>query len=576
MVRSGAIPCALAMVAALAAAAQTLPGPEGASRQSSETPTVRTTSDLVILDVVVRDKSGAPVTGLTKSDFEVLEDHQKQTILNFDEHMAPAAQSQGSLPALPIGVYTNSPLYGAASRSVILIDALNTASSDLNYARKALLDHLDGVPRGTEIAVFALGEDLRMVQGFTSDLELIRRALGSGPASAPRPLRAAGIPSAPAGSPSNDRLTQADASTRGYLERPRVETTLDAFKELALYLGAVPGRKSLIWLSATFPMPFGDPHAADQTVFQSDLHVVNAMLARARVAVYPVDPRGLMTLPSSGFSSPENNAGLQAAAVTALSDDMATPNRWWQQHSTMLVTADDTGGRAFFNSNAVGEAVAAAIADGSDYYTLTWVPPKSGDGVFHQIEVRTEERAYTLAYRHGYSAASPQPSHHGRDKSPAALAPINAALIHGAPQLTAAIFQVRATAAPAAQAASGHSRPAKKNGESTLLLEYSIDPHFFQLLPGSGGARKAELEIAQAAYALDGRRLANTDIGLEATFSEKQLEEAMRQGMRVHQEISVPADASFLRVAVRDATSGRIGTLEFALANGPGEAPKPH
>lgn len=114
--------------------------------------------------------------------------------------------------------------------------------------------------------------------------------------------------------------------------------------------------------------------------------------------------------------------------------------------------------------------------------------------------------------------------------------------------------------------AAGHAE-AKNKRESRFRLEYSIDPLRIQLLPAPRGARKAELEIAQSAYALDGRRVASTDLGLAVLLSPQEMAEVAKDDIRVLQEIRAPESACFLRLAVRDATSGRIRPLEIALPN---------
>lgn len=565
------IPGALAMSVLLISLTPIMAAPAKSSASSQDLPAYRSNSNLVLLDVVVRDKLGRPVAGLKQSDFEVFEDRQKQSVVNFDEHISAGDVRTSGVPPLPADVYSNSEGYNAAGpRAVILIDALNSRNADLAYAREGILGHLDSLPAQTSIAIFALGTELRLVQGFTTDRELIGKRLGLHSSSSPSSLQpGVALVTSQEGTGPAGNLTGRGALDSQAVALPlriRIETTLDALEELALYLGAIPGRKSLIWLSDAFPIVVGAPQGGDLTDFADRVQDIDERLTRARVAIYPVDPRGLMTMPSTGFSKPQDLiGGLQGAVILAYKDDRDTPMQWWDEHSAMLRIADETGGHASFDTNAVGEAVTAAIADGADYYTLTYVPPKRpGTSVLRHIEVRVKGDSSSLAYRHSYFTSNPRPARNAPGKAPT---PITAALLHGAPLATEVTFNVQARlAADQDRGAAGHAETKNKR-ESRFRLEYSIDPLRIQLLPAPRGARKAELEIAQSAYALDGRRVASTDLGLEVLLSPQEMAEAAKDDIRVLQEIGAPESACFLRLAVRDATSGRIGSLEIALPN---------
>jgi hypothetical protein len=100
------------------------------------------------------------------------------------------------------------------------------------------------------------------------------------------------------------------------------------------------------------------------------------------------------------------------------------------------------------------------------------------------------------------------------------------------------------------------------------MVDYSIDPHHLALKELPDGRRQAELEIAQAVYDPDGTRVNYSDAGLEVNLTAQQLARAMQLGIPIHQEVDVPAGQVSLRMGVRDAASGRIGTLEVAAGTG--------
>ncbi len=78
--------------------------------------------------------------------------------------------------------------------------------------------------------------------------------------------------------------------------------------------------------------------------------------------------------------------------------------------------AEQTGGRAFLNTNGLAQAVASAINDGSNFYTITYSPADTRfDGAFRKVDLKLQGpragQGLTLAYRHGYFAIDPAAPH---------------------------------------------------------------------------------------------------------------------------------------------------------------------
>ena len=104
-----------------------------AAGNKNQIPTLKARVRLVVVDVVVTNSKGEAVSGLKKEDFEVSEDGAPQTVSVFEEHRG-ASPTQTKLPPMPQGVDTNFPLTPTAdSVNIILLDALNTPSSDQSY-----------------------------------------------------------------------------------------------------------------------------------------------------------------------------------------------------------------------------------------------------------------------------------------------------------------------------------------------------------------------------------------------------------------------------------------------------------
>lgn len=590
----------LAPLAVWMAAGQA-PGIPAQLPASGPIPTFQANANLVLVDVVVRDH-GHPVLGLQQSDFEVLQDGKPQAITVFEEHKATDVQESPKPPALPPHVYSDFPQDRITSAAnVLLLDALNTPQNDQTFARAQMLQYLRTLPAGTQIAVFTLASRLRMVSGFTTDVASVEEALNpknnpaqpsillpsSSDVAAEKQIGesiSGGIPEGDAIPEMDHEVSDFQRDRQAFQHDQRMDITLAAFSQLARYLSAIPGRKNLIWvsggLSGALDPDLSRMSAAQATRFGPAIRVVNSELTRARVAVYPVDARAQMALPDSNLANATapvesgTNRDLQAAEGEGMQNDIAAPQQWGDSQQEMKRVAADTGGAAFFNTNAVGKAVETAIADGENYYTLGYAPQRAaGDGAFHRIEVRTNGKKYELAYRRGYFAVDP-----GQSGQPTPmLSPIAQAMEPGVPPLSQLIFEARVLPAgdPELRGLEPSPGPAGKPAQpleppvTRYFVDYSIDPHRLALRDLPDGRRQVELEVTQAVYGPGGKRLNFTDAGLEFNLTPAQIAHDMQSGVRARQEIDVPSGPVWMRLGVRDATSGRIGTLEFALKGKP-------
>jgi VWFA-related protein len=138
--------------------------------------TLHASTQLVIVDVVVEDKSGHPIHGLTRDNFVLTEQKKPQTVRNFEEHSAASEKKPGPpMPQMPPGVFTDyTPFAPDSTLNILLIDALNTPMKDQIFVREQLLDYIKHEKPGTDVAIFGLTNRLVMLQGFTA--ATVRRA----------------------------------------------------------------------------------------------------------------------------------------------------------------------------------------------------------------------------------------------------------------------------------------------------------------------------------------------------------------------------------------------------------------
>src|ERR1700722_2016624 len=100
-------------------------GPAATTYPSDPKTRLRVTTRLVQVNVIVNDKNGKPITGLTKDDFELLDNKKHQKIRVFaEEKESPSAANPAPLPA---DTYSNRvDQQRPEGVTVILLDTLNT------------------------------------------------------------------------------------------------------------------------------------------------------------------------------------------------------------------------------------------------------------------------------------------------------------------------------------------------------------------------------------------------------------------------------------------------------------------
>ncbi len=139
--------------------------------------TLRARVPLTILDIVVADDEGHPVHNLKLSDFRILEDNQPTTPKSFEEHRSGEASPPATTQAkqtLPPNTFANAvPPPGDRPVNLLLIDSLNTPIALQAIVRQQMLDYVKKMPAGTRMAIFGLATHLFLIQGFTSDPDVL-------------------------------------------------------------------------------------------------------------------------------------------------------------------------------------------------------------------------------------------------------------------------------------------------------------------------------------------------------------------------------------------------------------------
>lgn len=566
--------------------------PVPAESLSQPTVTIHQTVNNVLIDVVVSDKSGQPVKNLTNGQFQVIENGAPQQISFFEEHQAGPPPAAPAYPLqLPPNVYTNftSATPDTSPTLVLLMDALNTPSADQVKVRLAMLSFLRQVPQGRHIAIFILTSRLRMIQGFNSDPATLIAALDQAAAwqkqshltdDAGQDTYADSMPKPGIGnsnSAASDVFQNFVSREQAWRMDQRVDYTLDAFNSLATYLSALPGRKSLIWFSGSFPFGLGADSATPQGAgdfhtesldrlrdYSAQLHTTSDLLTLARVAVYPVDPTALPT--PSMFSSTQNNNGSLHNNGATISQITQQSSDELSSHATMDTIAESTGGRAFHSTNDLAGAISTISNLNSDYYTIVYVPTdKNYDGKFRKLSVKIDVPKVKLDYRRGYYAQDPEKT--GADKL-AHPAHTTSVLLRGAPAATDILFKVR-VAPKDATAQSQQTGAPQPSSDPPNTVRYSVnwvvDLHGVNLPIASNGMRHGAINLVVVAYDRDGKARNSTTSPVSLILKPEEYASYLKTGLQFHQELDLPVGPVYLRLAIVETANDRAGATEVPL-----------
>lgn len=533
-------------------------------------PTIRVSTHLVLVDVVVTDKQGKAVTGLHPEDFVVEENGKQQKIATF----ATPAENSGAPPALPPGIYTNRAQYRSPGGpiTVMLLDAINTPFKDQAYARLQMLKFArDNFKPGERMAVLTLTGRLNVLQDFTSDPQILYTALHNfrplvnqyTPASGTPPSGPAGAID-PAVTPDSDAATSGGLGPQisqqiaaaqaqlqafsdvaeGYAQEQRVILTLNALNSLGRILGGMPGRKSIIWVTGDMPLSLipedrtvttaelaedlpsqltrrvdqhasGNYAATARSLHAEEIRETAARLASSQIAIYPVDARGL-----------------------TLSTDT-------DAQEAMREMARETGGRAYVNQNEIKIGVERAFQDQTAAYTIGYYPEnKKYDGKYRNIKVKVKRDGIDVQNRRGYFAIDPTQVKGYNPEQEVAQATTDVV------PSTMVTFTARIV-------------PASAN-KGKVGLDFLVDASTVSA-EDSGGNKKVSVAFYATSFSPDGKMSASLSKKVDQAFDDKTYQQILQHGLLLHMDMDAPPPNSRVHLAVQDGRTGLVGTINAPI-----------
>ncbi len=535
-------------------------------------PTIRVSTHLVLVDVVVTDKQGKPVTGLRPEDFVVEENGKQQKISS----LLTPSENSAAPPALPPGVYSNRPEYRSPGRpvTVLLLDAINTPFKDQAYARLQMLKFVQqNLKPADRVGIFTLTGPLNVLQDFTTDPQILSTALQhfrplqnqytpsnstplSGPAGGVDPTIAPPSDAATGSGGVGPRLAPLVAAAEAqlqifsdvagaYAQEQRIVLTLNALNSLSRILGGMPGRKNIIWVTGDVPLSLipedrtvteaelgedlpsqrirgVDQHAAGnyaataRTLHAQEIRETAARLSSAQIAIYPVDARGL-----------------------TLSNDT-------DAQEAMREIARETGGRAYVNQNEIKIGVDRAFQDQSATYTVAYYPDnKKYDGKYRNIKVKVKRDGVEVQNRRGYFAIDETQIKGYNSEQEVATATTDVL------PSTLVAFTARVV-------------PASAN-KGKVGLDFLVDVRTLAVQDSSGG-KQLNVAFYATTFSPDGKMGASLSKKVDQAFDDKTYQQILQHGLLLHMDMDPPPPNSSVHLAVQDGRTGLVGTIKAPIS----------
>lgn len=460
---------------------------------------------MVKLNVEVEDRRGRPVSGLAAEDFHVYDQGRPQKIVRFRTE-----EGRGKRLELRAGEgeVSNRSAEAPPHVTLILFDLLNTNMDDQGFARGRIIGALKKLEPAEYVYLYLLTiAGLIPLEGLPAPGE-------EAPAKAEEPWTReiqqrldSAMKSVNRLGPQHDNLFPLD----------RVNMTYSAIEGLLGRLGAVAGRKNLVWITHGVPVEIGEQHPewGEPADYRPMLRELSAAMERSGVAVYPVELYG-----------PQREA---SAAVLA-------------NVETLREIAAMTGGEVYVDAE-VGEAIGDAVRSTRSSYRIGYYPPpESWDGKMHRIRVKCLRKGARVVARTEYAAYPPEAASEAEE-----TAALRGAL--GSPFDASEI-----AVAGEAEAAGGEAR--------RVQVRLQVGAQDLTLLP-VGERYLGGIAVTYVEYGAGGRPKALSGSHERLDLSSRQREELMSGGIRLRSELSLDADVSKLRAIIFDDYSGAVGSVTF-------------
>lgn len=527
-----------------------------AGQQKPAAPLFRTGVDLVLVDVIVRDRSGNVVKNLKAEDFELIEDGKPQTITSFDfEEVTTTATPMDASTILALGKVDLTPAKPAASAPapatapeppkdpvtkedlaghrlvILLFDTSSMQPEDVQRAIDSATKYVETqMSEADLVAIATVGTSLNILSDFTPDRVKVHNVLAglssvSGMATTEAVASTAATDEAAAAATED---TTADPSEFDLFNN---DVRLKAIRTLSEQLQDIEQKKAIVYFSAGMQRSGNDN--------QVELRMAVNSAVRANVAIYPVDTRGLQAIVPGGAASQGSRGGRGAFSGSSMRGQIT---QLAASQETLTTLAADTGGTAFTDTNDFGPAFAKVQADMSAYYILGYSSTNPAlDGRYRRIQVKLTRSDLRVESRAGYYA--------DRDFSHTSRADRQFAMQE---QL---MSQVSSTDLPVVMSAN--------------YFRLAADRYFVPLslaIPGSAiPTSKDKVTLDVLGYVRDERGFPVGQIRDTVTIPPASTATLASKQVQYQSAVVLPPGRFSMKVVVRENASGQIGSYETPI-----------
>jgi len=546
-------------------------------RQPTDDQIVRISTDLVQVDVVVTDKNGKVVRGLTKDDFTLFEKGKKQLISFFEFVDATKSSTRDAAKkAEQPGVESPQDLTESEIRRIFafVIDDLTIRFEDLTYLQQMLSSFVDNRMQPTDlVAIVRTIGGKGLLQQFTSNKDLLHRAInelviGSHPLRVfnnPPPQRVTAADLQPAGGGGETRTDSSgivDTSGESVdIDNPQEDTNklLRAFMSIGTAsfvidgLKQLPGRKSLVLVSGGIPILSARPNTASSNI-SNFLNQLSDKATRAGVAIHTLDIRGMQA--HAGVAAFDDTPGKSAMTSggggfgrvpdeSLLGDK--NPFDTMEAHQGLRVLSNATGGIAALNRNDFNAALGQIVDASEGYYLLAYTPADGKfEGDFRKLEVKVKGD-YKVYNRRGYFAREDKSDSAPATRRDQVLAAVKSPVARREIDLDAMVLY-----------------KATSQNQGTIDINLVIDPKKLQFNE-QDGKREADLDINGFVFDQLGKLRGGFSETIKPSLSPEEFERASQTGFTYSASTTAPAGAYQVRLAVLDNKTKAIGTLSRYL-----------
>jgi VWFA-related protein len=505
------------------------------------TPAIRATAELVLVNVVARDKKGNLVRDLKQQDFTVLEDGQKQQLASFDfeniDELALAQQQMattngGSGPA-PAAIAPQPVEHTADARDrrliLLFFDFSAMDPEQIDRAVDAAKKYVNTKMQSADlIAIVSLTTNMRLDLNFSDDKQNILSTLSAYNSSSGQGFDNGSTGNSEGAAETGGAFTADDTDYNTF----SADRKLLALQSIIQSVGKLSQKKSLIYFSNGISQSGVDN--------QSALRAATAAAVKANVAIYPLDVRGLQALPAGGEAQNASLHGQSAYSGASVLNDL---NSNAATQETLSTLAADTGGKAFFDSNDFSGVFSQVQKDTSAYYILGYSSSnRVKDGRFRHIKVVVNRPDLKLEYRAGYYA--------GRD------------FVHsGRADREAQLQDEIASDLPATDVAVYAGTAYFRRDDSHYFLSVSI------VVPGSQipfvqekDRDSATLDIA--GVVLEGGKFQVGQLRDTVKLAVDSTQQVRRKNVQYNTSFLLAPGSYHLKFVVRENRTGRMGTFE--------------